>query len=100
MPYFHVFVEGKDIAVPMGDDVAVGFFTTRSVRAQTSDEAAEKVKSMITTDWAVGRYAAWGTGRVPAISVERVWQTSWISWLFFKNDGHTFYPDNEGKDEA
>jgi len=47
MPYFRVLVEGKNITVPMGESTAIGFFTTRAVRAGSEAEAVEKVRSMI-----------------------------------------------------
>ena len=101
MPYFRVRVEGTGISVTMGDSTAVGFFATRAVRARSEAEAGDKVRSMIRAAWTTGRYAAWNQGAAPTIHVEEVWQSSWFQNMFFKNDGHVFYPDSEGdKDEA
>jgi hypothetical protein len=100
MPFFRVFVEGKNIAVDMDGATAIGFFATRSVRASCTDEAVAKVRSMVTNDWTHGPFAALNKGSVPLISVERVWRASFWRSLLFKNRGHVFYPDNEGEDEA
>ena len=100
MPFFRVFVEGKNIAVDIGGDTAIGFFATRSVRASCADEAVAKVTCIITKDWTHGPFAAANKGSVPLISVEKVWRASFWRSLFFKNRGHVFYPDNEGEDEA
>ena len=100
MPYFRVRVEGKGISVPMGDSDAVGFFTTRAVRARSPDEAADKVRSMVTTAWTTGKYAAWNQGIAPTIHIEEVWRSPWFQNLLFKNDGHTFYPADGCEDEA
>lgn len=99
MPYFRVRVEGKNIIVPMGESIAVGFFTTRAVCARSEAEAVEKVRSMILAAWTTGRYAGWNNGAPPSIHVEHVWRSPWFRNVLFKNDGHVFYPD-EGEDEA
>jgi hypothetical protein len=101
MPSFRVLVEGKDIRASVGHTSAVGFFTTRAVRANSANEAAEKVTSMLIHDWTSGRYASWNGGQAPTLSVQNVWHTSWFKDLFFINDGHTFYTsDDEHEDEA
>ena len=100
MPYYRVLVEGKGISVPMGDSDAVGFFTTRAVRAKSPDEAVEKVRSMIFTAWTTGKYAAWNKGMAPTIHIEDVWRSPWLKNILFKNDGHTFYPADGCEDEA
>ena len=100
MPYFRVRVEGKDISVPMDDTIAVGFFTTRAVRAQSPVEAVEKVRSMLTAAWTTGPYGAWNNGAAPTILVEEVWRSPWYKNIFFKNDGHVFYPEGDEEDEG
>jgi hypothetical protein len=95
MPHFRVRVEGKDISANLGDSVAVGFFATRSVRADSPGQAGEKVRAMLVRDWTVGRYATWNDGSAPTIVVEKIQVSSWIAHLFFKNDGHTFYADDD-----
>ncbi|KRA70688.1 hypothetical protein ASD78_17795 [Lysobacter sp. Root667] len=59
----------------------------------------EKVLSMIGAAWTTGRYSAWNQGAAPTIHIEEVWQSPWFRNIFFKNDGHVFYPDNEGDDD-
>ena len=100
MPYYRVRVEGTGISVTMSERTLVGFFTTRAVRARSPDEAVEKVRAMVTDAWVTGKYAAWNKGAPPAIRVEEVWRSPWHQNVFFKNDGHVFYPDEEGEDEA
>jgi len=100
MSYFRVRVEGTGISVSMSESTLVGFFTTRAVRARCPEEAVQKVRSMITAAWSTGQYAALNSGPAPTIHVEDVWRSPWYRNVFFRNDGHVFYPDTEGEDEA
>ena len=99
MPYFRVRLEGTGISVPIDDTTTVGFFTTRAVRAGSEEEAVEKVRTMVSAAWTTGPYAAWNKGSPPMIHIEEVWQSPWFKNIFFKNDGHVFYPVTEGEED-
>jgi hypothetical protein len=93
MPYFSIVMEGKGILIK-SDDAAesiIGFFTTRMVRAASSEEAENKVKEMITAEWMSGHYAKANKGVLPEVSIESVSQKPMIEYLKFKNGGYSFY---------
>ena len=100
MPYYRVRVEGTGISVPVGESIAVGFFTTRAVRAPTAEAAVDKVRMMIAAAWTTGKYASWNQGVAPTITLDEVRRSSWLRDLRFRNDGHSFYLADEGEAEA
>lgn len=100
MPYFRVRIEGTGISVPMEGSVAVGFFATRAVRAESPSHAAEKARSMVASSWTTGKYSGWNKGAAPTLQVDEVWRSTWLKDLFFVNDGHTFFPADGIEDEA
>jgi hypothetical protein len=93
MPYFSVTMEGKGINIKQDDESQsiIGFFTTRIVRAVSSEDAENKAKDMITAEWSSGNYAAMNKGILPTLAVESVSQKTMIEYLIFKNSGYTFY---------
>ncbi|MCB1574876.1 MAG: hypothetical protein KDI80_12925, partial [Xanthomonadales bacterium] len=84
----------------MEESVAVGFFATCAVRAESPCHAAEKARSMIASDWTTGKYSELSNGAAPTFLVDEVWRSSWLKDLFFINDGHIFFPADGNEDEA
>jgi hypothetical protein len=83
-------IQGEDPKRPI-----VGFFATRMVRAQTSEEAERLVAEMIIADWSRGEWALVNRGSIPILSVDEVWVVSLWRWLWFKNRGHVFFPRDD-----
>jgi len=97
LPYFKVMLEGKGIDIPSEENgpPITGFFTTRLVRASTIEEAEEKAKTMILTEWASGDYARANKGSFPSLTVSSMEKTSFIESLKSKYSGYSFYLHDE-----
>lgn len=97
MPYFKVMLEGKGIDIPSEENKPsiTGFFTTRLVRASTTEEAEEKAKTVILAEWTSGEYARANKGRLPSLTVSSLEKTSFIESLKSKYSGYSFYLHDE-----
>jgi hypothetical protein len=78
----------------------IGFFTTRIVRAKSLDEAEEKAKAMVLTDWTSGEYASSNVGSRPILRVDSVYGSNWWQHLRFKNKGHSFFAEEENAEQS
>ncbi len=98
MPYFLVMMRGEDILLPSegASEPIVGFYTTRLVKAASSEVAQHKAQAMLSAEWESGQYVELNKGRRPRISIESVRETTFIHSLRFKNSGHTFYTGESG----
>lgn len=97
MPYFKVMLEGNGIDIPSEENEhsITGFFTTRLVRAATTEEAEEKAKTMILTEWASGEYARANKGSLPSLTVSSMEKTTFIKSFKSKYSGYSFYLHDE-----
>ncbi len=86
-------LEGTGLDIPSAEDKPsiVGFFTTRLVRASTTEEAEEKVKTMILTEWTSGEYARANKGSLPSLTASSIEKTTFIESLKSKYLGYSFY---------
>ena len=95
MPYFRVQLHGTGICLDGagGAPPAVGFYTTRIVRAETHEDAAKAAAQAVTTQWTTGTdYAKNNRGTPPMLTVEWVRDDTFLGSLLFRGVGHTFYP--------
>jgi hypothetical protein len=73
-------------------DSAVGFVTTRQVRATSPSEAQSRALAEVTAEWSSGTYASMNNGSAPSLSAEAVWPVSlWRALLLRAPGGYTFY---------
>ena len=87
-----VLLEGTDISIPGFDDptrVLTGFFVSRIVVAETTEEAVARASAGVTEDWASGRYASLGTS--PSLEASEVDRLSLWGWVRARNTGYVFY---------
>ena len=95
MKTFAIRIEGTGInlLVQDGSDPAIGFFTTRWVKALSETNAQELAKASILSEWTgVGEYGAANKGELPALIVEAVWTIGFVRATFCrKPGGYTFY---------
>lgn len=95
MPYFKVRLSGTGISYPFvdGSDPAIGFFTTRVVRAPDTKQAHMAAKARVLSDWqSGGSYATGNSGSIPTLVVEESWPIGWLRGVFGrKHEGYTFY---------
>ena len=95
MPFYRVLIEGKNLNVPgqHGTRAIVGFFTTRVVRATTSEEAERKAISAVRSEWQKPKFKNQLGGRSLDLAVSEVGESSFLRWLKAPNRGHTFFSD-------
>ena len=95
MPYFNVTLSGTGIRLAMSDgaDPAIGFFTTRRVRAPDTEQAGRHAVADTLQDWqGEGCFSRMNEGSVPAISVDRVRVLPLLEVMFKRKPrGYTFY---------
>ena len=95
MPFFRVILHGTGIRIPdsEGDAPSVGFYVTRSVRAESAEAAGRRACEMVFRDWTSESYAPFNEGEPPLLTVDSVYGSSLLEHLRFKNKGgHAFYP--------
>ncbi|OOG50936.1 hypothetical protein [Rhodanobacter sp. C01] len=95
MSYFKIMLSGTGISFPFEGStaLAIGFFTTRFVKAATRSEAQELAKEMVLDEWRQGGiYAAENRGKIPSLVIESVSSTGTLTGMFkHKVAGYTFY---------
>jgi hypothetical protein len=76
-----------------GSEPAIGFFTTRKVKAKDLLHAHQLVKELVLSEWqSGGDYAAGNLGSLPVLSIENSWPIGLLSGLFGrKGGGYAFY---------
>lgn len=93
MPYFKILLSGRGIDLPFDDDSAIGFFTTRLVRAVDLANAETLARDLVLSEWRPGGdYAQANRGAVPVLSIERSFPVGWLQGIFGrKGSGYAFY---------
>jgi len=96
MAFYRVSLNGTGIRVPgqEGDKSIIGFYTTRAVRAASTEEAVDRAKALVNADWASGPYQESNAGSHPSLAVEDVYSDNVLGYLTFHNKGYVFYPDS------
>ncbi|MCD9029581.1 hypothetical protein LDO26_15410 [Luteimonas sp. BDR2-5] len=93
MPHFKVILSGRGIDLPFEGDSAIGFFTTRQVRATDLPDAESLAKELVLAEWrSGGTYAQANRGSLPVLAVEHSFSVGWVAGTFGRNpSGYTFY---------
>jgi len=93
MPHFKVILSGRGIDLPFEGDSAVGFFTTRKVRAADLPDAESLARDLVLAEWrSGGTYSQANRGSLPVLSVEQSFPVGWLAGTFGRNpSGYTFY---------
>jgi hypothetical protein len=93
MPFFKVTLCGEGIAYQFSDgSKAIGFFTTRLVRASNREGAGEVAKQLILHEWVNGVLARNNTGLAPALRVEDTQAVNFFKAIVGrKPTGYSFY---------
>ena len=99
MPYFKVQLSGTGISfrVVDGSDPAIGFFTTRLVRAKNADHAHSSAKATVLSEWRPGGdYAGGNRGALPSLTVEESWQVGLVAGILGrKGGGYSLYSHDD-----
>lgn len=88
---------GTGIRIPTQDSprFIIGFYTTRLVRAASEEEAAQRAKENILTQWHTPEYTNSNIGSIPMLNFESVIKTTFFDSLFFRGNGHSFYLEED-----
>ena len=93
MPYFKVILSGRGIDCSVDDDRAVGFFTTRLVKASDLASAESEAQELVLSEWRPGgEYSSSNSGSLPALTVEQSFPIGLLAGLFGRRPrGYSFY---------
>ncbi len=93
MPHFKVILSGRGIDCAIGEDSAVGFFTTRLVKAHNATAAELAAQELVHSEWRPGgEYASSNLGPLPVLSVEQSFQVGFFAGVFGRRPrGNSFY---------
>lgn len=93
MRHFKVTLSGRGIDCAIGDDRAVGFFTTRLVKAPDLAQAEVVAKELVLSEWrAGGEYSHSNRGPVPVLVVEESFPLGLLAGIFSRRpSGYSFY---------
>jgi hypothetical protein len=98
MPYFKVKLSGAGISLPFdGGDPAIGFFTTRLVRARDEAHAHGLAQDLVLSEWHTGgAYATGNIGALPTLLVEESWQVGLLQGILGRRPtGYSFYAHDD-----
>jgi hypothetical protein len=72
---------------------AIGFFTTRWVKASSRADAPDLAKQLVLSEWTpAGKYTPANSGQPPQLAVEETWAIGAFRALFGrKPGGYSFY---------
>lgn len=74
---------------------AIGFYTSRAVRAGSAEEAVEMAKQSVLAVWATQEYVRANSGRAPSLDTDKVEQVSFWQARKIPRSGHTFYVEHQ-----
>jgi hypothetical protein len=95
MPFFRVVLHGTGIRFMIAGSAkpAIGFYTSRRVRAGSAEEAIAKARRSVSALWTREDYVRANSGDLPFLSTDAIEQvTFWEAWRI-PNAGHTFYDE-------
>jgi len=93
MPHFKVILSGRGIDCAIGDDRAVGFFTTRLIKAPDLGAAESVAKELVLSEWrSGGEYSTNNRGSLPVLAVEESFPLGLLAGIFSRRpSGYSFY---------
>ena len=98
MPYFRVMLSGAGISYGFDDDSdpAIGFFTTRTVKADDLPRAERSAKALVLLEWQPGgKHFAGNRGSLPVLAIEDARPIGYLRGLLGrKGSGYAFYTND------
>ena len=83
MPHFKVILSGRGIDFAIDSDTAVGFFTTRLVKASDLIAAELQAQELVLSEWrAGGEYSNSNRGSLPTLTVEESFPVGILAAIF------------------
>lgn len=94
MPRYEVTVQGRGIALPVADSVAIGFL--RLVQVPASDPVAAEIRAveLVRSDWAASPHAARNLGGAPYLTISRIGLLNWWHRLLGAPRGYMFFTED------
>jgi hypothetical protein len=95
VPRYEITVQGRGIALPVEDAVAVGFLRLVQVSARDPLEAEVRAVQLVQSEWATSHYAFRNRGGTPYLTISNTGLLSWWhrflgsprGYIFFAEDG-------------
>jgi len=94
LPRYEVTVQGRGIALPVANAVAVGFLRLVQVRAPDPVEAEIRAVELVRSDWASSAHAERNLGDAPYLTISRVGSLYWWHRLLGAPRGYIFFGDD------
>ena len=94
MPRYEVTVQGRGIALPLDDSVAIGFLRLVQLRAGDPVEAEARAVELVQSDWASSAYAGRNLGGAPYLTISRVGLLRWWHRLLGSPRGYIFFGED------
>jgi hypothetical protein len=94
VPRYEVTVQGRGIALPIKDAVAIGFLRLVQVRARDPVEAEVRAVELVRSDWASGAHAARNLGAAPYLTISRIGSLHWWHRLLGAPQGYIFFSED------
>jgi hypothetical protein len=98
MPRFRCIVECKGIETRRDN---LGFFTTRTVRARSLDQARAEALKQVERSWTYDSMNGRPGAAPGTAAIVEAWQLSWFDYRRLPNKGSSFYDDSvEARESA
>lgn len=94
MPRYEVTVQGRGIALPIANTVAVGFLRLVQVRARDPVEAEIRAVELVRLGWAASAHAAANLGYPPYLTINRIGSLHWWHRLLGAPQGYMFFSED------
>lgn len=94
MPRYEVTIQGRGIALPIANTVAVGFLRLVQVRARDPLEAEIRAVELVQSDWAGSAHATANLGNPPYLTINRIGSLNWWHRLLGAPRGYIFFSDD------
>ena len=94
MPRYEVTVQGRGIALPIADSVAIGFLRLVQLRARHPVEAEERAVELVRSDWAASAHAGRNLGDAPRLTISRIGLLHWWHRLLGAPRGYIFFTED------
>jgi hypothetical protein len=91
VPTYEVTVQGRGIAVPIQDSVAVGFLRLVQVRARDPVQAQERAVERVRSEWHSGPNAAMNRSGMLYLTIDTIGLLSWWQRLLGAPKGYIFF---------
>ena len=93
MQLFLVMLHGTGIRLCVGDDSepAVGFYTSRAIRADSMEQAVHKAKALVLKEWSSTSRAAHNSGTPPSLTTEEIRIADEAELANIATSGYSFY---------